>query len=432
MISVTLKEWERLSPERKSPLYGYSLGEDFASKQLSDVLNTSGMLNVLPLKDGLQIEATSFVGQIQLGDLCVSVRPKLDGLPLLRLLAYAYRLSDVALLGETSFAHDTAPFQDLLIWRLVAEATNLLRRGLRRDYLRTKELLGSPRGRIDFVAMVNTGGTLTAALPCTHHPRSPDSLPNRILLAGLHLATRLTCDISLRSEVRKLAKLLDDSVSRVVLNKGLWRRWARSSNRLTENYQPALRLIYLLWSSSSISLEGDIKDLSLPGFLFDMNRFFQQLLTRFLEENLSEFSVRSEHRLLGTLVYASGWNPQKRHDPAPRPDFALVKNGKVIRLLDAKYRDVWETSLPRDMLYQLAIYALSGQGDSRAVLLFATTADGAQESRIVVRDPVTGTSRGMVLIRPVNLKQLDDLIAGPGVEGVRARESYAGRLVTAD
>jgi 5-methylcytosine-specific restriction enzyme subunit McrC len=160
-----------------------------------------------------------------------------------------------------------------------------------------------------------------------------------------------------------------------------------------------------------------------------MNRFFQALLARFLSEHLAHHTVREERRIRGMMVYVPEHNPLRRRSPEPRPDFVIQKGLRTVGLLDAKYRDLWEDSLPRDMLYQLAIYALSqGQGE-RAVILYPTLVAAAREARISIRDPVHGGDRAYVVLRPVDLNRLSNLVASRvGYDRRRACETFARYL----
>ena len=78
--------------------------------------------------------------------------------------------------------------------------------------------------------------------------------------------------------------------------------------------------------------------------------------------------------------------------------------------MDAKSRDLWENSLPRDMLYQLSVYVLSHQKGSTAAILYPTTASTASRSLIEIREPSSGGTAEYVALRPVHVGRLAELI----------------------
>ena len=152
--------------------------------------------------------------------------------------------------------------------------------------------------------------------------------------------------------------------------------------------------------------------LRLPGFLFDMNRFFQALTGRFLRENLVNLTVVEEYRLKRMMYYLPDRNPKGLRAPILRPDFIVKRRNEIIAILDAKYRDLWANPLPRHMLYQLRMYALSQRAGMSATILYPTTYDEARDQAIAINDPVLGRQRTTVILRPVNLDKLENLIQG--------------------
>ena len=229
----------------------------------------------------------------------------------------------------------------------------------------------------------------------TVYNRSEAVLLNRVLLAGLRLAARVGTDSQLTARVFRLAQILEASVPAMRLAKAdLDNAW-RVIDRRSTVYSSALTLIDLLVNGMGISITEAADPVHMPGFLFDMNRFFQSLISRFLHEELAEFSLQDEHRLKGIFEYDPANNPKRRRAVVPRPDFAVLAHGKVVEFLDAKYRDLWETSLPRDMLYQLAIYALSkNTGVLRSTILYPTLAGEAADQVVQqLKDPVVGAKR---------------------------------------
>jgi 5-methylcytosine-specific restriction enzyme subunit McrC len=427
-INLRLAEWQTVSPVAGSPTEHIALGTNSSVLELARRLSETGILEILELRDGLMVRSTSFIGRVRLGEIEITVVPKVPTNALLKLLRYAYGLRDLRLFPSTTISTQATGLQDILVWQLIEEGKELLARGLRRAYVRREEALSSPRGRIDFRTLAAHGTLAEASLPCIHHHRDENSLVNRVLLAGLKLGAALDVDRSLRVRAGRLADLIGESVSPIRLDRQVFTRLDGSMDRTTRAYEPAISLIRILADAEGISLDGETGT-RLPGFFFDMNRFFQMLLGRFLKDNLPDLTVHSEHRLKGMLVYLPGWNPRLQQAPVPRPDFVVSTGAKVVAILDTKYRDLWENSLPRDMLYQLAIYATIHEGGT-ATILYPTTHAKAQEARIEVRDPLLGGRRALVVLRPVFLDRLEALVSTKQTAAVlRERRLFALELV---
>lgn len=411
-VHIKLREWQRRGPGDSTDglaLRGLRL-ESSEARMLAAQLAKERVLEVVELFDGLSIGTFSYVGRIRLGDLTITVEPKLGRDELLELFRYAYGLRNLRLLERSSFSAGGDLFQDLIVAQLHAEARELLDRGLVRRYLERREVLASPRGRIDIPRVARMGGVTSAALPCRYHPRSSNHLLNQLVLSGLHLARRLVQDRNLRVDVSRLAAAYSEFAAELTLSQDTLASGQRALDRQVVAYEPALRLVELLYNSSSVSFDEDGAPMSLPGFLFDMNRFFQSLMARFLREHLSGFEFDEERALTEIMRYLPKHNPTGRRSPRPRPDFVVMRKHVVQALLDAKYRDLWERALPREMLYQLAVYALSQPKGATAAILYPTMSIGARESIIEIREPLRGGTLGYVAMRPVVLPKLATLI----------------------
>jgi 5-methylcytosine-specific restriction enzyme subunit McrC len=426
--TVSLQEWQTLRPEPGGPLAGFGL-DDTASRDLAEKLSAAGQIEILELSRGLELRATSFVGRFQLGDLTVTIQPKLPGAPLINLLRYAYGLRNLHLFEPSAYAMQKWTFQDLLVQQLAAEASELLARGIHRDYQRRPEELTQPRGRIDFDLVARTRHLARATLPCVHHPRTEDNALNQLLLAGLVHAVKSTSDPELRAHVRRLCQQLSKGVTSKPLTGRLLSDARLQMDRRTRTYASAMELIEILMKGEGVSLSDETVGVRLPGFLFDMNRFFQELISRFLSDHLDGFEVIDEFSMRGFFAYDPTRNPMGRRAPSQRPDFVIRRKQKILAVLDAKYRDLWERNLPREMLYQLALYAVGfRETEHRAVIVYPTLNTSAKDQAILIREPFAGVVQAEVILRPVNLLVLEEKLRDQSAAGRKAREDMARGL----
>jgi len=234
--SISLSEWQTKSPDNCPDLAGYFLEESRDCIRVASSLNQSRLLELVELKRGLRIKANSHVGRIRVGNLRITILPKINSTSLLRLLRYAYGFRKLELISDSKHLVDDCGFEDLLIAQLNAEARELLSRGLHRSYVQHNARLASPRGRIDVNRIANDCGVMTASLPCQHHPRIEDTHINQVLLAGLKLAGSIASLIDLRRESRKLASMLEEQVSALNLDNHAMIQTERMMNRLTAAY----------------------------------------------------------------------------------------------------------------------------------------------------------------------------------------------------
>jgi 5-methylcytosine-specific restriction enzyme subunit McrC len=407
-LLVELAEWQQVRPEQDVRLRGISFTHDASAQRIVEALRSR--VDIREGYHGLEIGTTSYVGRVDVGPLRIAIRPKLPTMPLGVLLRYAYGLRDIETVHETEVPTNWYGFHDLLIALLVAEIEELVHRGLARRYITEVERLGSPRGRILVKEIARNGGVVEARLPCLHFDRRVNWHLNRVLRAGLDMAAGITDDRDLRRHVLRIAGSFAEFDRNTRLATDDILRAERDLTRLTASYAPALTVIRLLHEMLGVAFGLGEHESHVPGFLFDINIFFQRLLSRFLHDNLTDV-VLDEWRIRNVFAFAPDANPKRRSAPTPRPDFALFRSKRLSGFLDAKYRDVWERGLPADWLYQLSIYALAAPNRT-SVLLYATTSLDARDEEVHVRQPVKWSDDrpASVIIRPVPLQRLAELV----------------------
>lgn len=416
MTGIELREWQRVLLPRA----------DFGADEHAALLRLPRHAFHLRERGGqLELRARAHVGRVQVGRLTITVLPKLAERTLLSLFTYAHDLGDLRLADPAAYPGG-ALLQDILAEQLRRQVQAIVDRGLHRSYQRVTLDLSAPRGRLDAAALARRMPLLRPVLPCVTHDRSIDHSLNRLLYAGLVLAARVVAYEPLRQRIRELAARLADDVTDEPLSRALLAAGRRALHRLVDHYRPALHLIELLYAGAGLDLVKDRPTFTAAGFLFDMNRFFQALVLRLLAEGLPDCAVEHEKPLRRAYRWASPHLPGRRR-PTPRPDITVASQGRHF-LLDAKYRDLSVGPLPREILYQLTMYAASqGPGGAAAMIYPRHEAATLLEERLDLFDPLHSAPHASLYLRPVPLLELAASLDA-GEQGLAFRRKLARTL----
>ena len=347
-------------------------------------------LRISACRSGLRITARQHVGVVRLGPVQVRIRPKLPPGDLWTALAAAMRLPAESHRPPVDDVLD-GDFIDALARLLLRESDRLWRLGPHRTYRTHSDWLASPRGRPELAELARHQPLLRAALPCRFHDRTTDNPTNAVVAGALKLASRWVRSTRLRGALHRAARQWSDLCAHTTLDADLLQSARRTRSRLNARYDAAHAISALLLAGLGRGEgEGEGPNARLPGFLVDMAGLWEDFLEVFLREHLPPgWTVTAQHTI--RHLYAVDRAPAGWRAPRPRPDLVISENGRTHAVIDAKYRDIIARGLPRDILYQLSVYALAWSTEARggpvpAVALCPSLEEPA-EAWLTVRPP---------------------------------------------
>lgn len=314
--------------------------------------------------DGYDAVPGSTVGAIRLGDLSVTVRPKIPLDRLLFLVSYAvdpaaWRDTPMEFAPDDSIVEAIAP----ALVRLVARATH---RGLLHGYRAREDALPTVRGQIRFGDQVRGRLGLVPPIEVRYDDFTADIDENRLLRAALHaLATMRIRSIGTARGLRDVTALFD-GVSLVRYDA---RQIPRPViTRLNGHYDAALRLARVVLEGSSFDIgAGGVSGTS---FLLDMNEVFEAFVHRALAEALK----------LPETVFRRGAKGLHLDEAAAvrlEPDLSWWDGGQCRFVGDVKYKRLDAAGFKHGDLYQLLAYTTAAQLDWGLLIYAASESDPA-------------------------------------------------------
>lgn len=309
----------------------------------ADALDRSGVVRVdrPPRHRSYDLTPLSRIGVVRVGDVQLSIAPKVPVERLLFLLGYAraprrwhdslVRLDPDLGLPE-ALAHS---FEQL--------TTRALRQGPLKGYLTIDDSMPLLRGRIREADQLRHRLGRPLPLEVRYDEHSVDIAENRLLLAAtLRLLRMPGVPAALRRPLQRIRVRLADVTPPVPGTPAP--TWHPS--RLNARYAGALALAELVLAGRSFEQrDGDVL---VHGFLINMASLFEDFVTTALAEALRDTGGRA------SIQHPIHLDHDRR--VPMKPDFVWLHDGRPVIVADAKYKAERPSGFPNADLYQLLAY----------------------------------------------------------------------------
>lgn len=338
MRRIDLQEWKWTDePEQLSTAQRDRLGELPLDLTIEPASGTRAAYNLRP---------GSTVGALEIGNLSVSIEPKLPISRLLYLSAYAMGVR----FREERFDYQRQPtLVEALVPALTRSARRAFARGLLHGYRTEEEALHTVRGRIRVADQIRRRFGVPLPIEVRYDDFTDDVLANRLVKTAADRLGKLRIrSAQSRRDLAWVAATLDN-VSLIEFPPNAVPEV--KFDRLNEHYREVVTLARLVLRHSSIETgRGHVRA---NGFLMNMNDVFQEFVTRALREELrlTEAAFPSDRKLPKKVFLDE--DSQIRL----KPDLSWW-NGRTCTFVgDVKYKNIEDKQAPNADLYQLLAYA---------------------------------------------------------------------------
>jgi 5-methylcytosine-specific restriction enzyme subunit McrC len=399
---ITLNEWEtREDAVQLAPEDG----------RLVQSLRATGdtRLGIDELRSGLRLSARSWVGVVRFSNFEVRILPKMAGgnVGLVKLVDYAAGLEALDRHpADHSIDAEGLSLFDLVALLLAKSCERISRSGLLADYKETESDLPVVRGRLMVRAQVLKRFGMINRLECRYDDQTTDISENQILLTALTIAAPRVSNSEVALRIRRLMAIFSEACTLDDFDLRL-ARVTLIYNRLNEHYREAHGLAWLLLDGAGIDDLYAGTGYRTFAFLLDMNRLFEDFITRWVTWLLTgtEFRARPQQRDRTILWNADLGRPYTN----VIPDILVEsKSGPRVSLpIDAKYKLYDQKTISTSDIYQSFLYAFAyGQSHSvlpTSLILYPASSDVPTFVRLHVRQAagrVSAELRGLGIYIP--------------------------------
>ena len=386
MISLEVRSWDTAAAPAT-----------LTRSQAAEV-EATGLVEVRarPGIDGWTLVAREYVGAATGTGWDLRVTPRIDVARLFFLLAYAadpggWRDLHVPFEREHDLVSSLANGFAWHAWRAVE-------RGPLRGYVEIDDRLTALRGRVRFGDQIARSATLPLPVEVSYSDYTPDIVENRLLRTAAAALLRLP---RIPDTARRRLRQVIGALSDVALLDRPREATAPMITRLNKHYEPALRLAAMILRNSSIRTARGAW--LATGFVFDMNRVFEDFVTTAFSE-----AMRRHGGEVGAQVTERSLDLGGRL--ALRPDITWWRDRACAAILDAKYKPTTGARIRHPDAYQMLAYC-TAYGLPRGYLIYADESGSATTTHIVrgAGVAITDVRLGIGLEPADLLRQIDGL-----------------------
>ncbi|HET6482606.1 MAG TPA: hypothetical protein VFG35_21575 [Actinoplanes sp.] len=329
-----------------------------ADRRLGEAIEADGRrLRIRWLADGqAEITTYSWIGVVRFEAAELHIVPKASGgnLGVLQMLHYASGLGALREIAAVrALAAEGANLRDLVGLLVARTSEEVLRRGPVREYMTREAALPVLRGRLlGDRQLLRRFGQLDQ-LECRYDEYETDTLDNQVLAAGLDVAARTVSAPTVRAHARRVtadfAGVCDPTgLDPAAVGTDL------HYTRQNAHYRNAHHWSLLLLRGNAIrDLYGRGPGRA-PVFLLDMNRLFEDFVTRLVTEAMAGTDVRVQPQARDRSVLIN--ETTSRSYGTVIPDLVLT-HGPWRLVVDIKYKLYDERNVEPGDLYQAFLYA---------------------------------------------------------------------------
>ncbi|MER6681522.1 McrC family protein [Streptomyces olivaceoviridis] len=354
-------------------------------------LQAHGRLSLEQTSTGWRLKAGATVGLLVLDRVRLVMQPKF-AIPGDRLMGWlAYALGAPAPLPVTSRHWTTGPegYADLVAAALLEQCQQLLREGLRRDYVRRQTLEPVLRGRLDVVAQTTLRYGQLDKLHVRTFDRETDIWDNRVLGTALQVACALTTSPDLARDLHTVADAFPNATPPEAALRALDRT---RYTRLNARYRPAHTWARLLLRGGGVTDVLTDHGTAADGLLLAMPALWEATVRRLATDAAVP---HGGHAVVGGSPAGITVRGDLGITSTFRPDvlLSLPDRDPTVRTLlpvDAKYKRYDRHGVSAADVHQLLTYSAgyTPSDDRRAVIVHPRT--GGHSYRVLQVDSPRG------------------------------------------